>query len=52
MKSWITPDDALAAIREGRGRGVRIAILDSGVEASHPALGGSDAVFQWFCNIF
>lgn len=40
MKIWITPEDALAAIRVGRGRGVKIAILDSGVEASHPALGG------------
>ena len=40
MKTWITPEEALAAIRDGRGRGVRIASLDSGVEASHPALGG------------
>ena len=40
MKAWISPEDAIAAIREGRGRGVRIAILDSGVEAAHPALGG------------
>lgn len=44
MKSWITPEDALAAIREGRGRGVKIAILDSGVEASHPALGGLELI--------
>lgn len=40
MKTWITPEEAIAAIRDGRGRGVKIAILDSGVEASHPALGG------------
>lgn len=38
MKSWITPQGALAAIQRGRGAGVRIAILDSGVETSHPAL--------------
>ena len=40
MKSWINPDEAIAAIHAGRGRGVRIAILDSGVETSHPALAG------------
>ena len=40
MKTWITPEEAITAIREGRGRGVKIAILDSGVEATHPALGG------------
>ena len=40
MKPWITPEEAAAAIRTGRGRGVRIAILDSGVETSHPALAG------------
>lgn len=40
MKSWITPEEAWAAIQRGRGRGVRIAILDSGVEIDHPALGG------------
>lgn len=38
MKPWITPEEAAIAIRTGRGRGVRIAILDSGVETSHPAL--------------
>ena len=30
MKTWITPEEAIASIREGRGRGVKIAILDSG----------------------
>ena len=44
MKTWITPEEAIAAIRDGRGRGVKIAILDSGVEASHPALGGLELV--------
>lgn len=39
MKTWISPEEAVAAIRRGNGRGVKIAILDSGVEASHPALG-------------
>jgi subtilisin len=40
MKTWISPEEARAAMRDGRGRGVKIAILDSGVETSHPALGG------------
>jgi subtilisin family serine protease len=44
MKPWITPDEAAAAIRRGRGRGVRIAVLDSGIEASHPALDGLELV--------
>ena len=40
MTNWISPQRAAEAIRTGRGKGVRIAILDSGVEAAHPALGG------------
>ena len=40
MTHWISPDEAAAAIQRGRGKGVRIAILDSGVEADHPALSG------------
>ncbi len=34
----------MEAIRRGRGRGIRIALLDSGVEASHPALRGLELV--------
>jgi len=37
-ETWISPDQALSAIKRGTGRGVRIAILDSGVETSHPEL--------------
>ena len=40
MTRWISPDEAATAIKRGRGKGVRIAILDSGVEVDHPALGG------------
>src|SRR5579862_9158932 len=36
--SWITPEQAAAAMRCGRGQGVRIAVLDSGVEWDHEAL--------------
>jgi subtilisin family serine protease len=37
--AWITPEEAEEAVRAGRGRGVKIAIIDSGIELSHPALG-------------
>lgn len=37
-ETWISPEEALSALETGTGRGVRIAILDSGVESSHPAL--------------
>lgn len=40
LNSWITPAEARQAIERGRGKGVRIALLDSGVETGHPALGG------------
>lgn len=38
MKPWVNPQDAAEAMRRGRGRGVRVAILDSGVERDHPML--------------
>jgi len=44
MNSWVTPEQALEAIKVGRGRGVKIAVLDSGIEAHHPALGGLELV--------
>jgi subtilisin family serine protease len=37
---WITPEQAAAAMRNGRGRGIRVAVLDSGVEWDHPDLRG------------
>jgi subtilisin family serine protease len=36
----ISPGEALTAIERGTGAGVRVAILDSGVEVGHPDLGG------------
>lgn len=36
----IQAEAAIAAIRDGTGRGVRVAIVDSGVETSHPDLRG------------
>jgi len=40
MTSWISPDEAKAAIRRATGKGVRIAVLDTGIEAAHPGLAG------------
>lgn len=42
--SWITPDAARAALAGGAGKGVRIAVLDSGVDAGHPALEGVELI--------
>lgn len=38
QRPWIAPDEARAAIRQGDGKGVRIAVIDSGIEADHPQL--------------
>jgi subtilisin family serine protease len=35
---WITPDEARTAIAKGDGAGVRIAVLDSGIDRNHPKL--------------
>ena len=35
---WITPDEARLAIDAGDGTGVRIAVLDSGIDHAHPQL--------------
>lgn len=40
METWISPDQAADALNTGTGKGVRIAILDSGVESNHPDLAG------------
>jgi subtilisin family serine protease len=37
---WPSLDHARRALQDGRGRGVRVALLDSGVETAHPALKG------------
>ncbi|MEO0448677.1 MAG: S8 family serine peptidase, partial [Verrucomicrobiota bacterium] len=35
---WIDPAEAQQAMEKGRGKGVRIALLDSGLDADHPML--------------
>ena len=40
MSRWIDPAQAAEAMRRGRGRGVKIAILDSGIDTAHPAFEG------------
>ena len=40
VNDWPTLQEARRFLKEGRGKGVKIAILDSGVESSHPRLGG------------
>jgi len=37
---WPVPVDRAWAFGDGRGAGVRVAIVDSGVDSGHPALGG------------
>jgi subtilisin len=43
-ESWIDPGEAADLIRTGTGKGIRIAIVDSGVEISHPRLAGINVV--------
>ena len=40
LNSWLSLEEARAALTQGQGDGVRIAVLDTGVDAAHPALGG------------
>ena len=40
MSAWISPAEAMQALEQGDGRGIRIAVLDSGIEASHPHFSG------------
>lgn len=44
--SWPSLPELQDAARNGTGRGVRVAVIDSGVEASHPRLAGLDLTDQ------
>lgn len=39
-QNWIDLEDAKRALHEGTGKGVKVAVLDSGVETTHPMLAG------------
>jgi len=39
--NWPTLEQARHALSHGRGKGIRVAVLDSGIESSHPALEGA-----------
>jgi subtilisin family serine protease len=38
--SWITVEQARAALTTGTGKGIKIAVIDSGIEVTHPDLNG------------
>jgi subtilisin family serine protease len=38
--NWLSPEQAREAIAGGRGAGIRIAVIDSGIELTHPAMAG------------
>ena len=40
MNSWPTVEDARQLISSGKGRGLKVAIIDSGIETAHPSLAG------------
>jgi len=40
MNGWPNADEARSFLQQGTGQGTKIAILDSGIETSHPRLGG------------
>jgi subtilisin len=40
MNTWPTLDEARSCLKEGRGRAIKVAVLDSGIETAHPLLNG------------
>jgi subtilisin len=45
--SWLSLDEARGAFSKGTGRGIRIAVLDSGIEVDHPRLDGLSLADDW-----
>jgi subtilisin family serine protease len=44
MYSWINLEEAQQALAEGEGNGISVAVLDSGIEVTHPDLKGMQLV--------
>ena len=44
---WPTLKDARSFLEQGSGKGVKIAVLDSGVETTHPLLHGLTLADDW-----
>ena len=40
MENWLNLEAAASCLDSGRGRGIRIAVLDSGIDPTHPSLEG------------
>jgi subtilisin family serine protease len=40
VNNWLTLEQARSHLHAGRGRGIKIAVLDSGIDLSHPLLEG------------
>jgi subtilisin family serine protease len=40
MRAWITPEEGASLMARGSGRGIKVAVIDSGVELAHPRLAG------------
>jgi len=40
VSAWLSLDEARRALATGRGQGIRIAVIDSGVQTNHPRLAG------------
>ena len=40
LNSWLTLEQARKFLDEGDGQGIKVAVLDSGVEFDNPALNG------------
>jgi subtilisin family serine protease len=47
VNAWPTIEEARSFLQQGRGEGIKIAVLDSGIEAAHPLLGGLTLADDW-----